>query len=406
MSDVVSFAAARKGAAPRMRIGLLRLTDGAPVIAAHEFGFFADEGLEAELVVEPSWANIADKLAFGFLDAAVIVPPLAFAVELGLRGAAQPLLIPFAISAGGNTVTLSRPLAQETNERANSDGVSIVAALAACLRARNATLGVVHAYSTHNLLLRYWLATAGIEAGRDFKLAVVPPARAVEALTTGQIAGFCAGAPWGDVARRARVGAIVATSRDIWRNAPEKALAVRTHWAEERPEALGGAIRALLRAAKFCDDPENAAYTAALLSRRKYLDIDPHAILAGLPGGTAPDKGCVFFRGAATFPWRSHGLWFLTEMRRWGLVDESIDLRALAERVYRPDLYRGAIAHLGEPAPLADWKHEGAHDAPWTAEAAPAPIAMPADRFCDGAIFDPDAVASANLAAKSALHNL
>ena len=46
-----------------MRIGMLRLTDGAPVVAAHEFGFFADEGLEAELVVEPSWANIADKLA-------------------------------------------------------------------------------------------------------------------------------------------------------------------------------------------------------------------------------------------------------------------------------------------------------------------------------------------------------
>ncbi|MGO9673819.1 MAG: CmpA/NrtA family ABC transporter substrate-binding protein [Methylocella sp.] len=405
MSDVASFSAARRAAAPRMRIGLLRLTDGAPVIAAHEFGFFADEGLEAEIVVEPSWANIADKLAFGFLDAAVIVPPLAFAVQLGLRGAAQPLLIPYAISAGGNTVTLSRSLAQETHERANREGVSIVAALAASLRARSATLGVVHAYSTHNLLLRYWLATAGIEAGRDVKLAVVPPARAVETLTSGHIAGFCAGAPWGDVARRAGVGATIATSRDIWKHAPEKALAVRTHWAEERPEALAGALRALLRAAKFCDSPENASYTAALLSRRRYLDVDPHAILASLPGGTAPDNGCIFYRGATTFPWRSHGLWFLSEMRRWGLVDEGVDLRALAERVYRPDLYRRALAQLGEAAPLADWKREGAHDAPWTAEGAPARIAMPADRFCDGAVFDPDVVPGATAPAKGALHN-
>ncbi|MGH8324820.1 MAG: ABC transporter substrate-binding protein, partial [Steroidobacteraceae bacterium] len=50
---MVSFSAARKPT-PRMRIGLLRLTDGAPVIAAHEFGFFADEGLEVELILYPS----------------------------------------------------------------------------------------------------------------------------------------------------------------------------------------------------------------------------------------------------------------------------------------------------------------------------------------------------------------
>jgi two-component system, oxyanion-binding sensor len=185
------------------------------------------------------------------------------------------------------------------------------------LRHKTATLGVVHAYSTHNLLLRYWLATAGIEAGRDFKLAVVPPARVVESMSSGQIAGFCAGAPWGEVARRAGVGCAIATSRDIWRNAPEKAFSVRGRFAKERSDILAGALRALLRAAKFCDDPKNASYTAALLSREKYLGVDSHAILAGLPGSTAPDKSCVFFRGAATFPWRSHALWFLSEMRRW-----------------------------------------------------------------------------------------
>jgi two-component system, oxyanion-binding sensor len=190
----------------------------------------------------------------------------------------------------------------------------------------------VHAYSTHSLLLRYWLATTGIEAERDFKLAVVPPARVVEALSSGQIAGFCAGAPWGEVARRAGVGRTIAASRDIWRNAPEKALAVRARFAEGREDTLAGALRALLRSAKFCDDPKNTSYIAALLSRRKYLDVDSHAILTDLPGSTAPDRGCVFFRGAATFPWRSHALWFLNQMRRWGLIGESIDLRALAER--------------------------------------------------------------------------
>lgn len=391
MSELIEFSG-RRPAQPKMRIGLLRLTDGAPVIAAYEFGFFADEGLEVELFVEPSWANIADKLAYGFLDAAVIVPPLAFLVHLGLRGIAEPLLIPYAISANGNTITLSRRLAEEVNELSARRNLPRVEALAACLRQKSTTLGVVHAYSTHNLLLRYWLATAGAEAGRDYNLAVVPPARVVEAMSAGQIAGFCAGAPWGEVARRAGVGSTIASSRDIWQNAPEKVFAVRARFAGESSDILAYALRALLRAAKFCDDPKNASYTAALLSRRKYVDVDSHAILAGLPGSTAPDKGCVFFRGAATFPWRSHALWLLSEMRRWGLLGASTGLRELAWQVYRPDLYRTALAPTGEPIPASDSKLEGAHDEAFIIDGAPEPVPMPADRFCDGIVFDPEAV--------------
>jgi len=391
MSEPIAFSRRPPGRA-KMRIGLLRLADGGPVIAAYEFGFFADEGLEVELFIEPSWANIADKLVYEFLDAAVIVPPLAFLVHLGLRGRAEPLFIPYAISANGNTVTLSRPLAEAVLETAARRNLPPAQALASCLRQKSAALGVVHAYSTHSLLLRYWLATAGIEAGRDFKLTVVPPERVVEAMRSGQIAGFCAGAPWGEVARRAGWGETIAASRDIWRHAPEKAFAVRARFAEGRQEILGGALRALLRAAKFCDDPKNASYTAALLSRQKYVGVDSHAILAGLPGSSAPETGCVFYRGAATFPWRSHALWFLSEMRRWGLIGASLGLRELVQHVYRPDLYRAALAPTGEPLPASDYKLEGAHDTGFLVAAVPAPIAMPADRFCDGTVFDPEAL--------------
>lgn len=394
MSDSTSPAFVRKNGAAKLRVGLLRLTDSAPMVTAHEFGFFADEGAEVELTVEPSWANIADKLAFGALDAAVVVPPLVFAVQLGLRGSAQPMLVPYVLSAGGNAVTLGSELARQVRQRAEHAGLSKLEGLAACLREGPATLGVVHAFSTHNLLLRYWLATAGIEAGRDVKLAVVPPARAVEALRDKQIAGFCAGAPWGEVARRAGVGSTIASSHEIWNSAPEKAFAVRARWAQQYPEALAGAMRALLRSSRFCDDPQNAAYIAALLSRRQYLNLDPHAILATLPSTTTAHTSCVFFRGATMFPWRSQGLWFLSQMRRWGLIDDSIDLRTLAERVYRPDLYRAAMAPLEEPTPVADWKVEGRHDAPWSLNTESKPVAMPSDRFCDGTIFDPAALPS------------
>jgi ABC-type nitrate/sulfonate/bicarbonate transport system substrate-binding protein len=377
----------------RLRIGFLRLTDSAPAIVAEELGYFAEEGVEAELLEEPSWANIADKLAYGFLDAAVIVPPLAFAIQLGLRGISQDLIIPCNISLGGNTVTLARDLAARVRTAASRDNMTSAQALAAAIAGQDQplALGVVHAYSTHNLLLRYWLATAGLEVGRNVKVSVVSPTRAVEALQSGQISGFCAGAPWGDIAAREGVGMTVATSDDIWRNAPEKAFVVRGRWAEENPQALQGAIRSLVRAAQFCDAPENASYTGALLSRHRYLNVDSHAILSSLPGGAVVQRNVSrFWRHAATFPWRSHALWFLDQMARWDLMDRRTDQVALAAQVYRPDLYRAAVAPLRISVPVADVKTEGAHDTPWEVEALPAPITMGADLFCDGKIFKPE----------------
>jgi NitT/TauT family transport system ATP-binding protein/nitrate/nitrite transport system substrate-binding protein len=387
MSEIVALKRERSG--PKLRIGFLRLTDSAPAIVAHEFGYFAEEGVDAELLEEPSWANIADKLAYGFLDAAVIVPPLAFAIELGSRGISQRLVVPCNISMGGNTITLATALARRVQEKCEKQGHSVSQALADCLGdQRPLPMGIVHAYSTHNLLLRYWLATAGLHAGQDVRLSVVPPARAVEALKSGQIMGFCAGAPWGEIAARAGTGINVASSDDIWRAAPEKAFAVRASWAEEHPEALKGAVRALVRAGQFCDAPENASYTGALLSRQKYLGVDSHAILSSLPGGAiAQGNLSRFFRGAATFPWRSHALWFLEQMRRWDLID-NVDAQSLAARVYRSDLYRAAVAPLGISVPVADSKSEGAHDAPWSLPASPKPLPMGPDSFCDGAVFD------------------
>jgi len=149
MSEVVAMKTPRSGT--RLRIGFLRLTDSAPAIVAEEFGYFADEGVDVELLEEPSWANIADKLAYGFLDAAVIVPPLAFAIALGLRGVSQNLIIPCNVSLGGNTVTLAPKLAASVRETAQKSNLSMPQALAANLEgeASPLPLGIVHAYSRY-----------------------------------------------------------------------------------------------------------------------------------------------------------------------------------------------------------------------------------------------------------------
>jgi NitT/TauT family transport system ATP-binding protein/nitrate/nitrite transport system substrate-binding protein len=388
MSDAVS---SRSLPGRKIAIGVLRLTDSAPAIVAYEFGFFADEGLDVALSVEPSWANVADKLAYGALDAAVIIPPLAFAVSLGLRGPAEPLIIPYCVSLGGDTITLAKDLAGELRYQAREIGYA--AALSERLKASDAgrTLAVVHDYSNHNLFLRYWLAAAGAVAERDYEIVVKPPARMVEALRSGRIAGFCAGAPWGDIAERAGVGATVATSSDVWRNGPGKALAVRERWSEQNPEALAGLLRALYRAARFCDAAANATYVASLLSRRAWLDVDSHAILSSLPGSAGRNQS-RFHGSAATYPSRSQALWFLTEMTRWGLIEKGLPLNAIAERVYRPDLYAAALAPGGAPIPKADRKREGEHAADWSLPASPAAIPMGPDLFCDGVVFDPETI--------------
>ena len=47
MSEIVSLDSRR--AETGLRLGLLPLTDSAPAIVAHEFGWFAEEGVETEL---------------------------------------------------------------------------------------------------------------------------------------------------------------------------------------------------------------------------------------------------------------------------------------------------------------------------------------------------------------------
>jgi ABC-type nitrate/sulfonate/bicarbonate transport system substrate-binding protein len=388
------------GARETLRLGILKLTDSAPVVMAQELGLFAEERLDVAIAVEPSWANIADKLAYGILDGAILLPPLAMAICLGLRGAAScPLVVPMSLSLGGNTVTLSAALADALPRGTLGKGPLAVAQALATLHALrrgggSPTLAVVHAFSTHNLLLRYWLAAGGIDPERDLNLVIVPPARVVQAIQQGRIDGFCAGAPWGRVAERAGLGVTVATSHDIWRNGPEKIFAVRAAWAERHPETLQALLRALLRAARICDDPARASEIAATLSHERYLDMPAELLLSSLPGGgaRASQTASVFFANAATFPWRSHALWTLREMARWGFIGADLDVSAAAHAIYRPDLYAIAAAAVGASVPVADRKTEGTHRGAWTIDARPSPITMGPDLFCDSLVFDPAAL--------------
>jgi NitT/TauT family transport system ATP-binding protein/nitrate/nitrite transport system substrate-binding protein len=313
-------------------------------MVAQQRGLFADLGLDVSLSIEPSWSNAADKLAYGLLDAAVMLPPLALAAAMGLRGGgAARLIVPMGLSQGGNTIVLSRDATPVPNR---SHGARLLDWLRG--QPTPPRFAVVHRFSTHNLLLRYWLALCGVEPERDIETVVVPPEQVVDALANGRIAGFCAGAPWGDLAEQRGAGQILLGTSYIWPFHPEKCLAVYAPWAEANPDPLRNLLRALLRAQILCDLPQEAPLIAALLANPDGLHLPEAAARAALPGGQGVEQ-IHFHAGAAWFPARVHAIWFLQQMRRWGWTEPGADLAATAARVYRPDLLAAAAVEEESP---------------------------------------------------------
>jgi len=354
---------------PPVRFGLLRLADSAPAVVALQRGFFRELGLTVELSVEPSWANIADKLAYGLLDAASMLPPLALAAALGLRGAPAGLLVPMGLSGGGNTVTVRREAADAiASPNGPDDALARGRRLGQWLRAQRSPprFAVVHAFSTHNLLLRYWLAACGVDPDRDIETVVIPPEHVEAALAQGQIAGFCAGAPWGELAEQNGSGRHLLGTSEIWANHPEKCLAVAEPWANANPLALERLLRGLLQAQRLCEQSGSAEWVAHLLALPP-LSLPAAAVRACLPGGSGREH-IRFHAGLAWYPRCSQALWFLAQMLRWGWLGTEIDLPRAARRVYRPDLLAAAADAEGLAWPDATYTSEGG--------------------FCDDAIFD------------------
>ncbi|MGD8576655.1 MAG: ABC transporter substrate-binding protein, partial [Thiohalophilus sp.] len=173
---------------------------------------------------------------------------------------------------------------------------------------------------------------------------------------------------------------------------------VTQEWAEQYPHTHQALIMALLDASSWLDDPQNRLEAATLISRPVYVNAPEHVVRMSMTGtfkyaGNAlprslPDFN-VFHRYAANFPWRSHAIWYLTQMVRWGQVDQAIDFINTAESVYRPEIYREAAYRLGIDTPEIDYKREGHHAGKWQINDGDSSVSMGADQFLDQRYFDP-----------------
>lgn len=339
-----------------LNLGFLPLTDAASLIVAATQGFAQPFGLTLNLHRQNSWSGLRDKLIGGELDAAHGLYGLIYAVHLGIGGSrAVDMAVLMGLAQNGQSINLSTPL--------KAAGVTDPEALRNSVRQSGARLTLAHTFptGTHALWLYYWLAANGIHPLQDVRTLVLPPSQMVAYLQTGRIDGFCAGEPWGAQAIAEGIGFTLATSQSIWPDHPEKVLGCTRAFVEQYPNTARALVMAVLEASRFIDQSqENRRSTAQLIAGSEYVNAPLAAIESRFLGSYQDGLGNAwndqhplrfFADGAANMPYLSDGLWFMTQLRRWGLLRQDPDYQLVASQVQQIELYRQAAEALGITVP-------------------------------------------------------
>ena len=365
-----------------LRLGFIKLTDMAPLAVAYEQGFFEDEGLYVTLVAQANWKVLLDGVIDGQLDGAHMLAGQPLAATIGY-GTQAHIVTPLSMDLNGNGITVSNSVwdamrahvPMENGLPVHPIKADALKPLVESYKARGEafTMGMVFPVSTHNYELRYWLAAGGIHPGfyepgagdssgtldADVLLSVTPPPQMPATLEAGTILGYSVGEPWNQQAIFKGIGVPVITDYEIWKNNPEKVFGMTQAFTEQYPNTTVRIVKAMLRAARWLDENDNAnrIEAAQMLSRSEYVGADVEVIANSMTGTFEYEKGDtravpdfnVFFRYHATYPYYSDAIWYLTQMRRWGQIAETKPdswYLEQAQNVYRPDLYRQAAAAL------------------------------------------------------------
>ena len=366
-----------------LKFGFIKLTDMAPLAIAYEKGYFEDEGLYVSLEAQANWKVLLDRVIDGELDGAHMLAGQPLGATIGF-GTQAHIITAFSMDLNGNGITVSNSVWEEMKQNIPkaTDGKPVHPIKADALKpviakykseGKPFKMGMVFPVSTHNYELRYWLAAGGIHPGyyaplkgdtsgtidADALLSVTPPPQMPATLEAGTIYGYCVGEPWNQQAVFKGIGVPVITDYEIWKNNPEKVFGVSNEWAEKYPNTHIAVVKAMIRAAKWLDDNNNANRPEAvkILSKSSYVGADYEVIANSMTGTFEYEKGDkrevpdfnVFFRHNATYPYYSDAIWYLTQMRRWGQIAEHKPdswYMDIAKKVYRPDIYRKAAEEL------------------------------------------------------------
>ena len=362
-----------------LKFGFIKLTDCAPLVIAYEKRFFEDEGLYVTLEAQANWKVLLDRVIDGQLDGAHMLAgqPLGATVGIGTKA---NVVTAFSMDLNGNGITVSNAVWAEMKKYLPMEDGKVKHPIKADAlkkvvdawkkEGKSFKMGMVFPLSTHNYELRYWLAAGGLNPGyytpgditgtkkADVLLSVTPPPQMPSTMEAGTINGYCVGEPWNQQAVIKGIGVPVITDHEIWKYNPEKVFGVNSDWANKNPRTHIAVVKALIRAGQWLDaSMANRIEAVKILSKSNYVGADAAVIGNSMTGTFEYEKGDkrpapdfnVFFRNYATYPFYSDAIWYLTQMRRWGQIDESkpdswyIDT---AKKVYLPGVYMQAANEL------------------------------------------------------------
>jgi nitrate/nitrite transport system substrate-binding protein len=335
-----------------IRVGFIPLNDCSSVVMAAVKKFDEKYGIKIVLSKESSWASVRDKLVSGELDAAHVLYGLVYGLQLGVSGPQHDMAVLMSLNNNGQAITLSNQLKQA----GVTDGASLKKVVSASGKGTY-TFAQTFPTGTHAMWLYYWLANAGIHPFDDVRNVVVPPPQMVMNMKIGNMSGFCVGEPWNQRAIKDDIGFTAVTSQEIWPDHPEKILGTTSAWVAANPNAARALTAAVLDASRWIDTSDaNRIETASVVAARAYINTPVETIQGRMLGEYENGLGkkwkdahsMRFFNdGEVNYPWLSDGMWFLTQHKRWGLLDKDPDYLGVAQKINRIDIYKQAATAVG-----------------------------------------------------------
>jgi nitrate/nitrite transport system substrate-binding protein len=378
-----AFAAGAGPETSKARLGFIALTDSSPLIIAKERGLFAKYGLpDVEVLKQASWAATRDNLVLGSehggIDGAHILSPMPYLMTTGAvtGGRPTPMYILARLNLNGQGISVGNDL-KAVKVGVRSGGAK--AKFAQLKAAGNiAKVAMTFRGGTHDLWLRYWLAAGGVNPDVDVSTIVIPPPQMVANMKAGTQDAFCVGEPWNGQLVNQKAGYTACVTSELWMDHPEKAFSMRAGWVDKYPRAAQALTAAIQEAQRWCDQMSNRPAMCSIVSGRQYINVAMGDILPRLQGTidygdgrtvTKSEHRMKFWSDNASFPYKSHDMWFLTEDQRWGVLPQSLNKQALINKVNRADIWRAAAKATGQAAPAGDSRG--------------------VERFFDGKVFDP-----------------
>jgi len=369
-------------------LGYIALVDAAPLVIAKEKGFFTKHGMpDVEVSKQASWGATRDNIVLGGaangIDGAHILTPMPYLISTGKvtqNNAPTPMYIVARLNLDSQAISVSNEY-KDLKLSAKADALKAAFAKKKA-DGKDVKVAMTFPGGTHDLWLRYWLASAGIDPDKDVSTIVVPPPQMVANMKVGNMDAFCVGEPWNEQLVNQGIGFTACTTGEIWSKHPEKALGLRADWVDKNPKAAQALIAAVIEAQQWCDKMENKPELAEIVGRRQWFNVPVADIIGRLKGDVNYGNGRVekgtkqfmkFWRDYASYPFKSHDAWFVTEDIRWGKFEPKTDIKALVNKVNREDLWREAAKTINVPA-----------------KEIPASASRGKETFFDGKVFDPD----------------